>query len=144
VTGDPAMAVVDFAWLKPVAVLGISAVTSLVAFVTYGVDKDAAQRGARRVPENTLHMLALLGGWPGAFAAQQMFRHKTRKVSFQIVFWFTVALNCAAVVLILSTAGERVLSNAFEISSPNKSESRRETTSELPVVTPAPRRTRTR
>lgn len=138
------MAAVEFAWLKPVAVLGISAVTSLVAFVTYGVDKDAAQRGARRVPENTLHMLALIGGWPGAFAAQQMFRHKTGKVSFQIVFWFTVALNCAAVVLFLSTAGDRVLSNAFETGAPNKSESRRESTSDLPIVTPGPRRERTR
>jgi uncharacterized membrane protein YsdA (DUF1294 family) len=138
------MAVVEFAWLKPVAVLGISAVTSLVAFVTYGVDKDAAQRGARRVPENTLHMLALIGGWPGAFAAQQMFRHKTRKVSFQIVFWFTVALNCAAVVLILSTAGDRVFSNAIETGAPNRSESSRESTSDLPIVTPGPRRERTR
>jgi uncharacterized membrane protein YsdA (DUF1294 family) len=138
------MAAAELAWLKPVAVLGISAVTSLVAFVTYGVDKDAAQRGARRVPENTLHMLALLGGWPGAFAAQQMFRHKTRKLSFQIVFWFTVALNCTAVVLLLSSASDRSFSNPFETGAASPSESRRETTSELPVVTPGPRRTRTR
>ncbi|WP_147463771.1 DUF1294 domain-containing protein, partial [Pseudomonas amygdali] len=31
-----------------------------------------------------------LGGWPGALLAQQVFRHKTRKVSFQIVFWLIV------------------------------------------------------
>ena len=38
-------------------------------------------------------MLALLGGWPGAFLAQRYFRHKTQKVSFQIVSWLIVALH---------------------------------------------------
>ncbi len=40
-----------------------------------------------------LHLLELLGGWPGAFLAQQVFRHKTRKLSFQLVFWGIVLLH---------------------------------------------------
>ncbi|MGV8663884.1 DUF1294 domain-containing protein, partial [Pseudomonas aeruginosa] len=34
-----------------------------------------------------------LGGWPGALVAQQVFRHKTRKLSFQLVFWGIVLLH---------------------------------------------------
>lgn len=69
---------------------------SAVAFLLYRRDKRAAQAGDRRTRERTLHLASLLGGWPGGLAAQGRFRHKTRKATFQLVFWATVALNCAA------------------------------------------------
>ncbi|TLM94745.1 MAG: DUF1294 domain-containing protein [Actinobacteria bacterium] len=79
---------------------------SAVAFVAYGRDKAAARRGMRRTPESTLHLIALLGGWPGALVAQRAFRHKTRKTSFQVVFWVTVVVNCAlASVLVVGVSG---------------------------------------
>jgi uncharacterized membrane protein YsdA (DUF1294 family) len=56
-----------------------------LAFGLYWMDKRSALADRRRVPENRLHLAGLLGGWPGALLAQQMFRHKTRKASFQIV-----------------------------------------------------------
>jgi uncharacterized membrane protein YsdA (DUF1294 family) len=59
----------------------------------YHRDKKAALRNTRRTPENTLHILSLLGGWPGAFLAQRIFRHKSRKAGFQAVFWITVVAN---------------------------------------------------
>ena len=43
-------------------------------------------------------LLALIGGWPGALVAQQVFRHKSRKVVFQFALWTTVALNCGALI----------------------------------------------
>lgn len=70
---------------------------SLVTFVAYGFDKRRARTDGRRVPEKTLHLMALLGGWPGALLGQKVFRHKTQKVSFRIVFWLCVALNLAVV-----------------------------------------------
>jgi uncharacterized membrane protein YsdA (DUF1294 family) len=76
-------------------------VASMVTFVTYFLDKSAAQAGRWRVSEKTLHLLALIGGWPGAWAAQKMFRHKTKKQEFQLVFWFTVALNVGALIYII-------------------------------------------
>lgn len=80
----------------PVGVLAADGVLSLAAFGLYGADKSAARRGARRVAESTLHIVALLGGWPGALVAQQAFRHKTIKQPFRSIFWFTVLANCAA------------------------------------------------
>lgn len=76
--------------------------TSLLALVLYGVDKSAARAGRQRTPENTLHLVAVLGGWPGALLAQALFRHKSRKQAFQVVFWITVALNLAGLAWVLS------------------------------------------
>lgn len=76
-----------------IAYLLLVAVASTVAFVVYGIDKRRAGTGARRVPERTLHLLALAGGWPGAWYAQQRFRHKTQKMPFRAVFWCTVVLH---------------------------------------------------
>ena len=81
-------------WISS-AVVGIYAVASLVSFVAYCLDKNAAERGKSRTPESTLHMMALLCGWPGAYAAQRMIRHKTVKQPFQSVFVATVILNIA-------------------------------------------------
>jgi uncharacterized membrane protein YsdA (DUF1294 family) len=68
---------------------------SVVTFAVYAWDKHRAQNGEWRVAENTLHFLDLLGGWPGALVAQRLFRHKTRKLSFQIVFWLIVTIHFA-------------------------------------------------
>ncbi|MDG9922999.1 MULTISPECIES: DUF1294 domain-containing protein [unclassified Pseudomonas] len=68
---------------------------SLFSFCQYWLDKQSARKGRWRTPENSLHIAELLGGWPGALVAQQVFRHKTRKLSFQLVFWAIVALHQA-------------------------------------------------
>lgn len=80
--------------LPPWLVLGYAGL-SLASFVLYGHDKTSAQRGQWRTPERQLHLLALLGGWPGALVAQRAFRHKSSKASFRRVYWLTVGLNLA-------------------------------------------------
>ena len=67
-----------------------------VAFLVYGWDKSLARRGRYRVSEATLYVLALLGGWPGSLAGQQIFRHKTRKQRFQAVFVFIIVIQLLA------------------------------------------------
>ena len=79
---------------------------STVAFVAYAIDKTAAQNGRWRTSEGTLHLLALAGGWPGAWVAQQTLRHKSRKVSFRVFFWLTVILNCAGLAWLHTSAGQ--------------------------------------
>lgn len=66
---------------------------SFVTFIAYGCDKFAARNGKERVSERSLHLLSLCGGWPGALAAQRLFRHKTRKTSFQTGFRFSILVN---------------------------------------------------
>jgi uncharacterized membrane protein YsdA (DUF1294 family) len=70
--------------------LAWTCVTSGVTFLFYGYDKMQARNMEWRVNEMTLHALALAGGWPGALGGMHYFQHKTRKTSFQAVFWATV------------------------------------------------------
>lgn len=105
-----AVAALAAAGRVPWVIAGVYAVMSLVAYVAYAVDKSAARSGGRRTPENTLQMLALLGGWPGALLAQQRLRHKSSKAAFLAVFWCAVALNVGALLWVLgSDAGARLL-----------------------------------
>lgn len=81
----------------PVVLFAYSALT-IVTFLLYAIDKSAAIAGRWRTPENTLHLLSLVGGWPGALLAQQLLRHKTSKGRFVAMFWVTVVLNICGLV----------------------------------------------
>ncbi len=54
------------------------ALMSLVLFAVMGADKRRAKAGARRVPEKTRLLLALLGGAIGGALGMRVFRHKTK------------------------------------------------------------------
>jgi uncharacterized membrane protein YsdA (DUF1294 family)/cold shock CspA family protein len=83
----------------PLAYVG----ASLLAIFLYAADKSAAQNNRWRTPENTLHLVALLGGWPGALIAQDVSRHKSKKEAFQSLFWTTVVFNCGALLWLLES-----------------------------------------
>jgi uncharacterized membrane protein YsdA (DUF1294 family) len=68
---------------------------STVAFAAHWVDKRRARRGDWRIPEATLHLIELLGGWPGAVIAQRVLRHKSRKGSYRVVLWAIVMAHTA-------------------------------------------------
>lgn len=78
----------------PFMIFGYIVIISGITFFAYSIDKSAAQDGDWRLSEGLLHVLSILGGWAGALAAQVLIRHKSKKRSFRIVFWATVALNC--------------------------------------------------
>lgn len=77
----------------PALLVVVYFVISALSYLMYRSDKLAARSGDQRMPETNLHLADLLGGWPGALIAQQQYRHKTIKRSFQWVFWTTVAMN---------------------------------------------------
>ena len=78
-------------------------IIGLITFIIYGLDKQAAKKTKQRIPEKTLHLFSLIGGCFGAFVGQRIFRHKTRKVSFLVIYWLTAIINILFVVLIYLT-----------------------------------------
>lgn len=80
-------------WVDWRMLTGAPIAVSLFAFFAYRSDKRRAEAGEWRIPETTLHLFALLGGWPGAFLAQRAFRHKVSKVPFQLTFWAVVLVH---------------------------------------------------
>ena len=85
--------------IVPLWYLGMSA----ISFAAYAADKAQAAAQGRRVPEQALHVMSLVGGWPGALLAQQQFRHKTRKARFQALFWGTVLAHVVLLAWYLSS-----------------------------------------
>ncbi|WP_259367877.1 DUF1294 domain-containing protein [Colwellia sp. MB02u-14] len=82
---------------------------SVLTYIAYAFDKSKAQRGDWRTQESTLHLFALIGGWPGAAIAQQVLRHKSQKREFRLGFWFTVIVNIGALMWLMSSRGEQLL-----------------------------------
>jgi len=76
-------------------------IMSLIVYLMYAHDKLIALRGGWRIPESTLHLAELIGGWPGAYVAQQTMRHKTVKTSYQTTYWAIVVLHIAGWGLLL-------------------------------------------
>ena len=94
------------------AILGlVYFLSSIVSYYLYAKDKRAAKSGAWRVSENTLHLSALLSGWPGSILAQQKLRHKTKKVNFRIVFVITVLLNVGFIIYLHTHNGSHSLNS---------------------------------
>lgn len=92
-------------WRVPPSVAIGYLTLSLLCFLAYALDKATAPRRRQRIPENLLHLLAVLGGWPGALVAQQSLRHKSAKRSFIAILWLTVLINVAAFVYLSSPSG---------------------------------------
>lgn len=77
------------------------AAVNLATLLLYGWDKAASRAGWLRVPEIVLHVFALAGGTPAALAGMWLFRHKTVKRSFRLVFWLIVACQGALIAWLL-------------------------------------------
>jgi uncharacterized membrane protein YsdA (DUF1294 family) len=92
------MSLAVLAWLivssqQSMFITKVYAVIATLAFIAYAIDKAAAQSNRWRIPESTLHALAMVGGWPGAMLAQTLLRHKSVKREFRLIYWITVVVN---------------------------------------------------
>lgn len=92
-------------------VLAWYAVLGVITYGMYAKDKAAAQSGAWRTPESTLHLLSALGGWVGAMVAQTYLRHKSQKPEFRITYYLTVIINLAGLLFILAGKDFEFLAN---------------------------------
>ena len=86
------IAFLNLSWHWPILwCLAASAAT----FVLTGYDKAVAGKGSLRVPELVLYAGAAIGGAPGLLLGMKLFRHKTRKASFQFVLVLIIVLQVA-------------------------------------------------
>lgn len=99
----------------PLIVIGVYLTMSILTFIAYAMDKSAAQNGRWRTQENTLHLFSILGGWPGAYYAQQKLRHKSSKTAFKSVYWVTVLINLGVLFWLHTEQGATVLSTLLNI-----------------------------
>ena len=61
----------------------LAMISAVAVFATLG-DKLSAKKGGRRVPENTLMVLAALGGSAAMLLTMLVIRHKTRHIKFML------------------------------------------------------------
>jgi len=73
------------------------AIASVITFILYGIDKSQSKKSGWRAPEVVLHVLALLGGFPGGWAGRSIFRHKTKKISFIFVLTLSTLIHLGLV-----------------------------------------------
>ncbi|MDD2944546.1 DUF1294 domain-containing protein [Acinetobacter haemolyticus] len=97
-----ALAVFTIAGLLSGMVLLFISIINAITYWMYAQDKEAALQGNRRVPEQTLHLLSFLGGWPTAWLAQEKLRHKTQKQPFRKIYFCTIALNILLILWLIS------------------------------------------
>ncbi len=77
-------------------------IVNLVGFLMMGIDKRKAIKGAFRIPEATLFIVALIGGSIGSIAGMYTFRHKTRHFSFVYGMPAILILQVILVILLLN------------------------------------------
>lgn len=75
---------------------------NVLIFIFAGYDKFQAIKNNRRIPENTLFLMALTGGSPGLLTAMLLFKHKTSKTSFIVKFVVILAIQAALVFALLN------------------------------------------
>ena len=76
-------------------IIPVLLVLNLLAFCLYGIDKLKARRGAWRIPEATLLLVAALGGSLGALLGMELFRHKTKHAKFRVLVPLFLVLHIA-------------------------------------------------
>ena len=57
---------------------GYALAVNILGFLLMGIDKWKARKGAFRIPESTLFIIAIIGGSIGSILGMYTFRHKTR------------------------------------------------------------------
>ncbi|GGE64081.1 DUF1294 domain-containing protein [Massilia psychrophila] len=65
------IALLVFTGALPLLVFGVYLGASVTTFIAYAVDQSASRKNQWRTKESTLHVLALIGGWPGALVANK-------------------------------------------------------------------------
>lgn len=83
-------------------------IINLIAVIVTIHDKRAAVKGTWRVKENTLLLIAALGGSPAMYLTMLLIRHKTRKPKFMVGIPLILIVELIIIYLVLHY-GYRIL-----------------------------------
>jgi len=87
--------------MNPIFLLQIYVcIMTVIGIAAMGIDKQKAKAGARRIPEKTLFLIALLGGSIGVLVGMYLFRHKTLHKSFTFGIPAIIVIQMIILVLI--------------------------------------------
>lgn len=59
-------------------------IINLIGFISMYIDKRKAKKHKWRISENTLILIAFIGGSVGSLIGMHLFRHKTKHIKFYI------------------------------------------------------------
>jgi len=90
-------------------------IASILAFLVYAFDKSAAQNNRWRTKESTLHIISIIGGWPGAYYAQNKLRHKSSKAEFKRTFLVTVLINLGVFIWLFTENGSNFINAVVRV-----------------------------
>ena len=76
-------------------------IINLIGVLVMALDKYKAQKGKWRIPENTLFLVAILGGSIGTLFGMYKFRHKTKKMKFIIGFPTILILELIGIIYLI-------------------------------------------
>ncbi len=83
-------------FLTTYGILILFAIMGIATFIAYGVDKRAAKQHKWRIPEKTLLLMNIFGGFVGGWTGMFVFRHKTKHFSFVLVQTLSLILWAVA------------------------------------------------
>ena len=76
-------------------------IINIVAVIVTVHDKRSAVKGNWRVKENTLLLIAALGGSPAMYITMLLIRHKTKKMKFMLGIPLILIAELAVIYLVL-------------------------------------------
>lgn len=74
-------------------------IVNILGYFLMFLDKQKAKKHKWRIPENTLILVAIIGGSIGSIIGMQTFRHKTKHIKFK--FGIPIILILQAILLFL-------------------------------------------
>ena len=92
--------------------IAIFVIWNIIVFAMYGVDKQNAKYGKRRISENTLLLSAALMDSTGALLGMHIFRHKTKHSKFRIGVPLLLLMN---IIIILGIVYLKIFQNGQNI-----------------------------
>ena len=81
------------------------AAINVITFIVYGIDKLKAKKGKWRIPESTLHLLAIVGGSIGAWCGVKVWHHKTMHKKFKYGIPLILAIQIRLSIYFITKGG---------------------------------------